>query len=125
MIEILWTGSVPGQDGVAALVVGDGPLLLLGEPPRGPLVSGDHPVDCLFDLGPADGVEAAAAGQESGLVEHAGQVGPGEAGRLRGDVVEVDQRVQALASDVHLQDRPAPGPVRPVDHDLAVEAPPS
>src|SRR5665647_3582503 len=48
--------------------------------------------------------------------------GAGEARRLRGQRVEIDVFADGLATRMHVEDGPAPGPVGPVDDDLAVEA---
>ena len=62
------------------------------------------------------------ADKQGRFVDEVGQVGAGEARRLRGQGVQVDLLADGLAARVHLEDHLAAGAVRPVDHDLAVEA---
>ena len=83
---------------------------------------GDDAVDGLLQLGHADLLEAAAGGEQGGLVHEVGQVGAGEAGRAPGQHVEVDVVGERLALGVHVEDGLAADQVGAVDDDLAVEA---
>ena len=65
---------------------------------------------------------ALAGGQQRRLVDEVREVGAGEAGRLAGEVVEVDVLRERLAARVHLEDLGAALAVGAVDDDLAVEA---
>ena len=107
-IVTLVTGSHFGKhalhDGVAALVVGDDLLLLLGDDAAPALRSGDHAVDRLVELGHADGLLVAARGQDGGLVDEVREIGAREAGRATRERLDVDRLVERLALDVDLQD---------------------
>ncbi len=111
-----------GDDRVAHLVVrGDAPLLLAHH--TGLLLgAGDHAHDPLLELEVIDLALADAGRQQRRLVHEVLQIGAGESGRLRSEVVEVDVLRQRLAARVHLEDLGAALAVGAVDHDLAVEA---
>src|SRR5438874_1695615 len=65
---------------------------------------------------------SSAARPQGGLVDEVGEIGAGEARRLAGERVEVDDLRQRLAARVHLEDLLAAAAVGAVDDDLAVEA---
>ena len=65
---------------VAALVVGDGRALLLGDDAALALGAGHHTLHGLLDLVGADGGMPATGGEKRGLVAEVGQVGTGKAG---------------------------------------------
>ena len=104
------------------LVVGDDLAFFLADHAAAALRPRDDAVDGLVELWHRDLLLAAAGGQDRGLVDEVREVGAGEAGRLLGDHFQVHSRVQWLALRVHFQDRLAALDVRPVEHDLAVEA---
>ena len=83
---------------------------------------GDHAHDALFELVLRDRLLAVAGRQQRGLVDEVRQVGAREAGRLAGQLGEVDGLRDRLAARVDAQDLLAAGPVGAVDDDLAVEA---
>ena len=126
-IDTLWMGSVPSStwpdQRVAALVVGDDPLLLVGHDPGLALGAGQHPVDGALHGRHRDVAAAAAGREQRRLVHEVGEVGAGEAGRAAGQHVEADVVGQRLALGVDVEDRLAALEVGLVDHDLAVEAP--
>ena len=95
---------------VAALVVGEDPLLLLGHD-LALLEAGDDPLHGVVEVDLADVLLVVAAGEDRGLVGDVGEVGAGEAGGLAGDRGEVDVGGERLAARVHLQDRLAAGEV--------------
>ena len=121
LVDLVGVRQHVGHHGVAALVVGDQPPLLLVHDPALPLGAGHHPVDGFLDLLHRDGLLVAAGGEQRGLVDRVGEIGAGEPGRAAGEHLEVDGRVERLASGVHAQDGLAALQVGPVDHDLAVE----
>ena len=107
---------------VTHLVVGRDGLLLLADDARLLLRAGEHAHDALFELGHADELLAVPRREQRRLVDEVGQVGAGEARRLRGQRVHVDVLVDRLAARVHLEDLLAARAVRAVDDDLPVEA---
>ena len=107
---------------VPHLVVGGDQPLLLGEHARLLLGARDHAHDPLFELLLPDDLVTVASRQQRSLVDEVGEVGAGESGRLPGERAEVDLARDRLALGVHLEDLLAPVAIRPVDHDLAVEA---
>src|SRR5680860_1144965 len=107
---------------MAHLVEGGDAPLLLRHHARLLLGAGDHAHDPLLELGVIDLALALARGQQRGLVHQVLKVGAGEAGSLRGQVVEVDRLGQRLAAGVDLEDLRAALAVGAIDHDLAVEA---
>ena len=108
--------------GVAALVVGDDPLLVLGDEPALALGPGDHAVDRLLELGHPDLFETPPGRQQGRLVHQVGQVGAGEPGRAPGQHLEIDTLGERLSLGVHVEDRPPPDEVGTVDDDLAIES---
>ena len=56
------------------------------------------------------------------LVDQVGEVGAGEAGGERRDLIEVDVGAELDLADMHHEDLHAPGLVGPVDQHLAIEA---
>src|SRR4051794_10881836 len=114
--------EVVGHDRVPHLVERGDLALLLAHHAGLLLRTRDHAHDALFELLVIDLAAALTGGQQSGLVDQVGEVGAGEAGRLGSEVVEVDRLRQRLAARVDLEDLGAALAVRPVDHDLAVEA---
>ena len=113
--------GVVTDERVAHLVVRRDLPLLLGEEARLLLGAGDHAHDPFLELLLADRLPAAARGQERGLVDEVREVGAGEAGRARGERVELDLGIDRLALRVHLEDPLAADAVGPVDDDLPVE----
>ena len=114
--------QVVGDDGVAHLVVGGDPALLLAHHPGLLLRAGDHAHDPLLQLEVVDLALALAGREQGGLVDQVLQVGAREARRLGGQVVQVDDLGQRLAAGVHLEDLGPALAVGAVHHDLAVEA---
>ena len=107
---------------VTALVVGDHPLLALGDQPALALRARHHAVDRLLELREADELEVVARREQRGLVHEVGEIGTGEPGRAARDHVEVDAGRERLLLAVHREDRLASLEIGTVDHDLAVEA---
>ena len=122
LVDGVGVGQGVADQGVAALVVGDDPLLVVGDDPRLALGAGDDPVDRLLELRHPDLLEPPAGGEQGGFVHEVGQVGAGEARGAAGQHVDVDALGQRLALGVHVEDRPAAFQVGTVDDDLAVEA---
>ena len=114
--------EVVADDRVAHLVVRGDQAFLLAHDPGLLLRAGDHAHDPLFELGLPDLLLARAGGEQRGLVDQVRQVGAGEARRLAGERVDVDDLGQRLAARVDLEDLRAALAVRAVDGDLAVEA---
>ena len=96
-------GQCRGHQGVATLVVGGDPLLLVVHDPGALLRAGDHAVDRLVECPVVDQGGTGTGGQQGGLVEHVGQVGAGEAGRAPGDCLQVDAGGHRLAAGVDLE----------------------
>ena len=115
-------GEVVADDRVAELVHGCDVPLGGGHDPAVALRAGDVAQDSVLELGLGDQGSPAACGEQRRFVDDVGEVGAGEAGRPRGQRVEVDLTGQWLALGVQLEDLPAPGAERRVDGDLAVEA---
>ena len=116
MIVALWTGSVAGDverdDGVAGLVIGGQPLLVLGHDQGAPLGAHHHLVLGVLELGHRDEALAAPGGEQRRLVDEVHQVGAGEAGRAARDRLEVDVGRQRHLAHMHLQDLLAADDVR-------------
>ena len=121
LVDRVALGQDPLDDGVTALVVGDDRLLGVRDDPRLALGAGDDPLEGLLEVGHPDDLLVAARGEDRGLVDEVGEVRAGEAGRLAGDVLDVDALVERLALGVDLEDRDAALHVGPVEDDLAVE----
>src|SRR3954447_17658607 len=117
--------EVVGDDRVAHLVERGDPALLLAHHAGLLLRPRDHAHDALFELQVVDLALALAGRQQGGLVHQVREVGTRQAGRLRGEVVEVDVLRERLAARVHLEDLRAALAVGAVDHDLAGEAAPA
>ncbi len=117
-------GVVQGRShqGVAALVVGGDPPLLLVHQPAALLRAGHHPVDGLVQVVVVDQRGVAAGGQQRRLVQHVRQVGAGEARGPPGDREQVDVDGQRLALGMDLEDVVAALQVGALDRDLPVEA---
>ena len=127
MIETLCTGSAPGQrqrhERVAHLVIGDDLALLRIEQAVALLQAGDDALDRVVEVGHRHRVGAAARGEQRRLVDEVGEVGAGEAGRQRRDLLR--RRRPARASPSSCAPRricDAALLVRPVDQHLPVEA---
>ena len=84
---------------VPGLVVGEDPLLLLADD-AALLETGDDALQRRLELGLADAVEVAAAGEDRRLVADVREVGAGEAGGLARDRLEVDVVGERLAARV-------------------------
>ena len=69
-----------------------------------------------------DAVGAAPRREQRGFVDQVGEVGAGEAGGQRGDLLDLDVVGQHGLLEMHLEDVDAAALVRPVDQDLAIEA---
>ena len=110
------------RERVTALVVRRDELLLVLHHAGAALRAGDHAVDGLIERAVVDQLRVRARGEKGGLVQHVGEVGTGEAGRLAGDDLEVDAVGERLAAAVHLEDLGATLEVGRVDADLTVEA---
>ena len=106
---------------VAGLVVGEDALLLLADD-AALLEAGDDALHRRLELGLADAVEVAAAGEDRRLVADVREVGAGETGGLARDGVEVDVVRERLAARVDLEDLLAAGEVGRRDEQLPVEA---
>ena len=107
---------------VAALVVGQDPLLLLRH--HLPLLeAGDDPLQGAVEVGLVDVLLPLAAREDGRLVCDVRQVGSRQTRRLAGDRGQVDVRGERLAPGVDVEDRFAAGEVRRRDEDLPVEPP--
>ena len=107
---------------VAALVVGDDQLLLLGHHAGLALGAGDHTIDRLLELGHPDVLLVVPRREQRGLVHEIGEVGAGESRRAPGENAEVDRSGERLVLGVDGEDLLASLEVGAVDDDLAVEA---
>ena len=96
MIVTLWTGSDPGEqlgdERVAGLVVGGGPLLALGDDHRLALGAHEDLVLGHLEVAHVDLVLVLARGEQRRLVDQVLEVGAGEARRAAAMIVEVDVR---------------------------------
>jgi hypothetical protein len=94
MIVTLWIGSAQGRvqpdEGVPGLVIGDHPLLALGEHGAATLRARHHLVDGLFQIDGAHRRAPAPGGEQGPLVEEIGQVGSGEPRGTAGNDLQVD-----------------------------------
>src|SRR4051794_18548049 len=106
---------------VPRLVEGDDAALVVVQRGRG-LHAGDHALDRVVEVAPADRVAVAAGAEDRGLVADVREVGAGQAARLLGDEAEVDVLAQRLVAGVDLEDPLAPPHVGRRDEHLAVEA---
>ena len=115
-------GSTAVEDGVAALVVRGGPLLLGGE--HEALAPGAHhdAVAGVLEVDALDLLAAAAHGEQRRLVDQVGEVGAAHARRALGHDLEVDVGAHPLVAAVHLQDGQALVVLGQRHDDLAVEA---
>ncbi len=106
---------------VATLVVGEDPLLLLGD--DAPLLEpGDDPLYRRLEVGLADELLLRAAGENGGLVADVGEVGAREAGGLSRNLSQVDVGSERLPAGVDGEDVLASGDIGRRDEDLPVEA---
>ena len=95
---------------VAALVVGEDPLLLLGHD-LSLLEAGDDALQAASKCVVVDVLLVVAAGEDRRLVGDVREIGAGEARGLAGDPREVDVGGERLAARVHLEDRLAAGKI--------------
>ena len=102
-------------------MVGDDQLLLVRDDPALPLRPGNDPVYCLLELRHPDLLLVAPGGEQGGLVDEVGQVGPGEAGGLTGQHLELDALLERLAPGVNPEDGDTSDQIGTVDDDLTVE----
>src|SRR5919108_2005229 len=106
---------------VAAFVVSEDPLLLLGH--HAPLLqSGDHALHRVVEVRLVDVLLVLAPGEDRGFVRDVREVGAGQPGRLSRDRRQVDVGGERLAAGVDVEDRLAAVQVGRRDEDLAVEA---
>ena len=110
------------DEGVAALVVGDGVLGLLVHHATLALRAGDDALHRLRHLLLRDDLLAAPRRQKRALVHEVGQIGTREARRELGHLRQIHIAAERLVLGMHLQDLLAALHVRRVHHDLAVEA---
>ena len=110
-----------GHDGVTAFVVGEDPLLLLGDDTT-LLQPGHDAVHRGVEVGLSDVLRVRPAGEDRRLVAEVREVGSGQSRRLARDHAEVDVGSERLAAGVNAEDRLAPGHVRGRDEHLPVEA---
>ena len=101
--------------------IGRAPLLLVADDHALALDAHEDLVLGVFHVLHRDLVLAEAGAVEGGLVDHVGQVGPGESGRRAGQDLEVDVLGQGDLADVDLEDLLAALDVGHVDDDPAVE----
>ena len=113
--------NVPHK-GMAALVVGDGLALLLGQDAALALGSSDDALHGLLDLVHRDVGAVAPRGQKRGLVHEIHEVGAREARRELGQRAKVDVAGKGLALGVHADYLLAALDVGAVHRDLPVEA---
>ncbi len=108
---------------VASLVDGDR-VLLLGQQHVGAFPAAEQdPVPCRAEIDRRDDLASLADGEDRRLVGQVGQVGAGEARGSAGNDVQVDVSGEALAADMHGQDRGPLGQRGQRDDDLPVEPP--
>ena len=110
----------PGDQGVADLVVGGQPLVLLGDDLLA-LRPHDDLVARGVEVAHVDLVLVLAGGQQRGLVDEVGQVGAAHPDGPPGDAVEVDVGVERDVAGVDLEDLEPALLGRAVDGDVAVE----
>ena len=106
---------------VPGLVVGEDPLLLLGDD-LALLEAGDDALHRGVEVAVVDLLQLLAAGEDGGLVRDVREVGAGEARGRAGDGLEVDVGASGLPLHVHAEDRDAAGEVGRPDEHLPVEA---
>lgn len=99
------------DDGMARFVVGHHPAFMGIDQPVLLLQAGDDPLDGILEIGLANGRAVLARSQQRGLVAHIGDLGTGETGRLGGQVVKIDIRVQGQAARVDLENLHAAGEI--------------
>ena len=106
---------------MTGLVVGDDPLLFLGDQSALSLGSCDDPFDGLLELVHSNDLSAASCSEQRALVEQVGEIGTGKTRRLAGEYFEVDVVSERLAAGVDGEDGLAARQIGAVDDDLAVE----
>ena len=109
------------HEGMARLVVG-GQLLLLVIHQAAALATELHLLARIIDVDHLDLFLVAAAGEQGGLIQEIGQLGPGQAGRAAGDHGEVDIFRETDLAGMDPEDLLAAVEIGQVDVNLAVEA---
>ena len=122
LVDRVGRGLVERDDGVARLVIGGHPLLVLGHDHGLALGAHHHLVLGLLELLHRDQALAAAGGEQGGFVDEVGEVGAGEARRAARDDARVDVGRQRHLLHVHGEDLLAAVDVGARHDDLAVEA---
>ena len=110
-----------GNERVAALVVGEDPLLLLGHD-AALLEAGEHPLHRSLEVLLADVLLVVARREDCCLVRDVREVGAGEPGGATGDDRDVDIGTEGLRARVDGEDLLAALEIGRRDVDLAVEA---
>ena len=106
---------------MAELVVGDDAALHRVQQAVALFEPGDDALDRAGEVGHADRIGVAPGGEQGRLVDQIGEVGAGEAGSKRGDLLRRHIGREGRLFQVHREDRFAASLVGPIDQDLAVE----
>ena len=106
---------------VARLVVGDDPLLVIGQRASG-LHAGDDALERAIEVLHRDRIGVAAGGEDRGLIAEVGQVGSGQPRGLASEQRQVDGHIERLVAGVDLEDPLAADDIGRRDEDLAVKA---
>ena len=123
LVDRVEAGDPQSEDGMAGLVVGREPALLLGED-HAPALGAEHDLVLgHLEVLHRDPVGTAPGGQERRLVADVREVRPRESGRAAGDQRELDILLEGELLGVHGQDPLAALHVGRVDDDLPVEPP--
>ena len=122
LVQRVGAGGERRHQGMARLVVGGGPLLLVGEHQGLPLHPHQHLVLGELEVLHPDLLLVAPGGDQRRLVDQVGEVGAGEARRAAGDHRQLDVLGQRDGAGVDLEDAQPPADVRAVHHHPAVEA---
>ena len=112
-----------GDDGVAQFVVGDDPALFGVDQPVFFLQAGHHALHRLLELGHAHRLFVPPDGQQGGLVDQVGEIGPHHAGGHGGELLHIEVGFGLDAPEVDPQDGLAARLVGAVHQHLAIEAP--
>ena len=99
-LRILLQGA---HQGVAHLMVGHNPALLLAEDPVLLLLAHQNQLDSLEEILLGHGLPALLDGGDGRLIHHIGQVCADSAGGGQGDLVEIDGLIQLYVLTVHAQ----------------------
>ena len=119
-MQLLASPIETGDERVPGLVVGDHPLLLVGDQ-LALLQAGDDALEGVVEVGLDDAVAPRAAGRDGGLVADVREVGAGQPGVWRATSARRTPSAERLAPGVHLHDLLAALQVGRRHADVAVE----